>query len=188
MSKNGLYPTGDANTHVSENFPYNVVPQFRTPMRELVDGPKLAPLPDYSIQAIIIKNSELTLTKGWQEKSILSLKNFFVPVENFAEFEILIPPSDVANKSDYSVIDFRNFNKLNKVSYICILPCYENLSDTDQDFWKIILKKEDGTPDSEGWSSVGRIFMLSTFGAEILPFRIKNLTPEELFVKILIGV
>lgn len=188
MSKNGLYPTGDSQTHVSENFPYNVSPQFRTPIRDLVDGPKLTPLPDYSLQAIIIKNSEIVVSKGWQEKSTISLKNFFVPIENYAEFELLIPPSNVDNKSDYSVIDFRNFNKDNKVSFICLLPCYENLNDVDQNMWKIILKSEDGSSDDSGWNSIGRIFILSTFGSNISPYRIKNLTTEDLFVKILIGV
>lgn len=187
MSKYGVVSTRAAEDHYSENYPYNVKPQFRSPE---VEGklPCLTCPPDYSKQALIFNDNELMVIKGWSKKATIPLKNFFIPVENFSIVEILVKPSNLNDLTTFNTIDFRTLVPENKVNFLCILPLYENLEEIDQENWKLLYKFDTQPNVEDSWRSIGRILFLSTFINEIEPVNIKNLTSENLYLKILYGV
>lgn len=177
------YISNTAENHISEIYPYNVKPQYRAPD---VEGkyPQLSNPPDYSSQAIIFKNNELVIVKGWDEKGTIKLNNLFVPINNFLQMELLVKPSNEMELTDYQTLDFSLLSSENKVNFICLIPSYENQENLDQTYWKIMYKFN----NEDNWNKLGRILMLSHFDNTIEPLKLKNITEEDLYIKILLGV
>jgi len=182
MSDTGQYPVGDAYRHYSENFPYNVLPQVRSP--EPV-GPAIhlkCPA-DPKIQSIIFDGPNLVVIKGWQWKTKFELNSFFAPVDSFFETEITLK-NTVSDDDIFSTFDFSFLNNTdNLANFIAIFPEYHILDENDQSLWKLKFRL---TGETE-WKNLGKIFIWSTTENSIAGFDLKNEIGEDINIKILIG-
>ena len=162
------------------NFPYNVRPHFR---KFVDDGgsPNLLNPPDYSIQSILIKDSNICISQGWETKNILPLNNFFIPVENYIQLEVNLPAH---NSSEFLQIDYTNLNGATGVNYLIMQPKFLNLQNLDQDMWKVDYK----FINEVDYRSMGSLLFLTSVKQDIQPIQIKNNCTENLQCTIIFGV
>ena len=190
----GIYPVGDAYRHTSRNYPYNVIPQSRSPEPE-GSYPDLKCPPDDSLQSIIFDGPNLVVIKGYQWKSKFELKDFFVPCNGFFEMEILIPylKDDVyhyheayhGSEDEYITLNYGLLqDNLGNVPFVALFPQYHNLTENDQDLWKLNFRFQGETE----WRQLGRIFMWSaTKSSGVPPIEMQNNIAEDVYLKILIA-
>ena len=60
---------------------------------------------------------------------------------------------------------------------------FNNMEDLDQNNWKMKYKFE----SDSNWKNLGRILMLSSYDDSIEKIQLKNISTEDIFVKIIIG-
>lgn len=182
----------DANTHQSNNYPYNIIPQFRSPAPSGTISTLECP-EDFSKQFIIIDANNLVVVKGWDWKAKFDISQFFIPNELYQVLEF-----DLKYDSDYKKYTTINYpTPDNTIEFICIFPMYiESMSLDDQNDWKLNWKFSDDptfidpimAEDDNNWNKLGRIFMLSTTKDKPLkPIQLQNRTGEDIKIKILIG-
>ena len=128
--------TGDAYTHSSDVYPYNVVPQSRSP-KPHGPMPKLKCPPDDNKQFILMDvNQHLSVVKGFETKSFLDLKEFFVPVDNYQLYEFVLKYD--GNFDNYITLNYGNMgNPVTGILFVCIYPMYMQTDLDDQNRWKI---------------------------------------------------
>lgn len=191
MSANNIV---DAFRYSTDNYPFNTIPQPRTPAPS-GSLPILKCPADTSLQAIIINNSDLMVVKGWQGKSKLELNDLFIPVNSFFETEVLLP--QLGDSTDYNwemyhgyedefvTIDYGMLkDQEGKVKFICIYPLYINTTEDDQLKWKLKMRFQGETE----WRSLGRIFMYSTGSDDgILPIELQNNMGVDVYLKIMVA-
>lgn len=170
-----------ADQFYQEQYPYNTKPTYR------IDGAHIKPglknLPDSSKQFIIFDRDNLVVIKGWEWKSRIELNNFFVPVENFQESEILLK-SFQELQNEFITVNFNNLSfDDNKASFLCIIPNYLDLDDQEQKNWKLSYKIN----DEAEWKTMSRILMLSTGDNLIEKIDLKNEMGESVLIKLLAG-
>ena len=159
-------------------YPDNVVPQ---PMEQIhsLPFPCLTCPPDHQLQAIMFNCSELSVVRGWDTKTSIQLKEFFQPVDSFAEYELALPQSEITTIS-YGPISGSTANVL----FVAIFPEYHHTTLQDQTQWKLEWRFQGST----AFQGLGRILMLSgTDDNLIAPIEIQNLTSSDIPIKLLIG-
>lgn len=196
--------TEDAYTHASENYPYNIVPQVRSP-KPTGSNPSLRCPPDDSQQFIIMDGHNLSVIKGWEWKTNMDLKEFFIPVDNYMTYEFTLKYDGDYTK--YITLNYGNMgDPILGVNFVCLFPMYHKTDLEDQTKWKIhwcylddpawtVTGAYNDGYDSAGssedettWRQLGRIMMLNgTVDKPIRPLFLQNRTGYDLPIKLLIG-
>lgn len=174
----------------SDYYPYNVVPQVRSPKP---DGPmpNLKCPPDDKQQFILFDGPSLAVIKGWEWKANVPLSNFFVPVNSYNSQEFLLEFDE----------DFTKYAVINNVEslFLMIMPVYIESEIEDQNDWKLYWRfaddpewinetGDDSPEDEDTWRELGRILVLSgTSNKKLQPILLQNRTGYEIPIKVLIG-
>ena len=176
------------SNHQSNNYPYSIVPQFRSPKPEGTI-PMLSCPDDFSKQFIIIDQNHLVVVKGWDWKAKFDISEFFIPNESYQIYEFILKYD-----SDYSKYVTIQYPNSETTQFICIFPMYHNTMDFDnQHEWKLYWQyyNDPSFIDStnlNSWKGLGRILMLSgTDDKPINKILLQNRTGEDITLKILIG-
>ena len=185
-------------------YPYNVVPQVHSP-KPSGPLPNLKCPPDDEQQFIILDQHNLAVIRGWEWKSSMELKEFFVPVDNYQLYEFTLKFDSDYTK--YITLNYGNMgDPIDGVLFVCLYPMYNKTDLDDQNDWKIhwrFLDDPDWTAtgayndgydtvgsseDESTWRQLGRILMLSgTADKPIKPIHLQNRTGEDVGIKLLIG-
>ena len=162
----------------SSEYPYNVIPQYRSPEQNTGPVPCLKCPPDNSIKAILLDCTKVSVVKGANTESSLDLKEWFVPITNYNEFEYVIPASTASISLDYGMTAVDG-----KVKFILIYPQYL-LTELEQINWNIQWKF---TGESE-FRTLGRILVLNgTDTDRIDPITLGNPQGENIPLRILLA-
>lgn len=168
------------STIYSQQYPDNIVPQIRSqkPSEPL---PCLTCPPDNSLQAIIIDNKNLVVIKGWEWRSNISLNDFFQPIDNYAEYQIILPAGETTTLT-YNPIA----NASGNVNFVMLFPQYHTTNIELQSDWKMKWRTSGSSAD---YNPLGRILMLSgTSDIGVQPIEIVNTAPADVEIKILIAI
>lgn len=167
----------------SRIFPYNVIPQYRSP-ESPSPGPCLKCPPDENLQSIIFDGSNLSVIKGFQWKSNIELKDIFIPVEQYLEYELILKSE---SNSDFITLNYGNLSnplKNNGVEFVAIIPLYHLTDLETQNLWWLNFRFQ----GENFWKKLGRFFMWSaTTEIPILPIELQNISGEDITLKILIS-
>lgn len=194
----------DTYQNQSENYPYNVVPQVRTPA-PVGPTPTLKCPPSTSAQFIILDGNNLSVVQGWEWKATFSLKEWFVPVDNYQIYEFTLRAT--TDTTQYSILNYGNIgDPLEGTLFVALFPKYHITELNDQDDWKIHYRFSDDlawtadgvygdeitTPysaeDETTWRQMGRILMMSgTPESLVKPIYLQNRTGIDIPVHVMIG-
>lgn len=175
------------NSDIFQEYPYNVQPQFRSP-KPSSPLPCLKCPPDNSLQAIQFSCNTIAVMRGSESKSIIDLKEFFVPNIQYSEYEYLLevstPVSPGSDEYNYKTLSYGLVGDADgAVTFLLIYPQYI-WTELDQKDWKINYRYE-GVDD---WTELDRILLLShTANTPIPPIELQNRTSSPIILKILIG-
>ena len=207
-------PQEDQNNSASSSeqakyYPYNVVPQVRSP-RPSGKLPKFKCPPDNSQEFILIDNKNLSVVQGWETKTSLDLKDFFIPIESYQQYEFTLKTTSDFTK--YTILNYGNIGDiLDGTPFVMILPMYHVTELDDQNKWSLLYRFVDdpewpnpgyslphdsysgyqtgySAADPYVWRVLGRIFMVHAHpDFPIRPIYLQNRTGVDIPVKIMIA-
>jgi len=185
-------------------YPENIIPQVRSP-RPSSPLPNLKCPPDDSQQFILLDIHNLAVIRGWEWKSNIELKDFFVPISDYLLYEF-----NLKFDSDYTKYVTLNYGNMGDpiegVLFVCIFPLYHTTELNNQSDWKIHWRYLDdpdwtetgiygdgyNTPnspeDEDTWRQLGKLMILNgTKEKPVKPIHLQNRTGKDIPIKILIG-
>ena len=161
-----------------KQYPDNIVPQLRS-VKPGEPMPCLTCPPDTELQSLVFEGSNIAVIKGWEYRTNIDLKNFFQPIDSYAEYQVTIPEGETKSISFGPMA-----NATGSIEFLMVFPQYQNTNIETQDDWKMKWR----TTGSTAWNGLGRILLLSgTSDIKIDPIEISNTSPADIEIKILLA-
>lgn len=165
-------------SNTSSEFPYNVIPQYKSPAPPPNQVPCLKCPPDNSVRAIIMECSKVSVIKGLTNEADINLKEWFVPIENYLEFEYTIPANTSSVALDYGMAGISG-----KVKFLMIYPNYLTTS-LEQSNWFIRWQ----FVGENSFRSLGRILILNGATNDLVaPINLSNPQTVDVPLKVLLA-
>ncbi len=167
MSDINYIPTSsnNANNSVSnteQSFPYNVRPDYITPSIREEELNVIKNPPSYEAQYLSFKDSSLIVEKGYEQKLLIEMKNFFKPADEYVSSQLSIPITSPLDNTLFTQINFTGKNK--GKGLIIFNPDCKNL----------IFKKI--SEDDTKWRGLGILYCETSEFDDIEGIQIKNIS------------
>jgi len=188
---------------MSDQYPFSVVPQVHSPEPSSTNAGLSCP-PDDSQKFIIFGNcNKLAVVQGWETKSSTELKEFFVPIESYMEYEFVLKYD--ADFLNYTILNYGNIgDSIEGVPFLMIFPMYHLTDIEDQGDWELLYRFSDdptwdpidgsgvypdnSAGDATTWRRIGRMFLQDgTDEYPVKPIYLQNRTGKDIPLKILIA-
>jgi len=181
----------DANEYYSDVYPYNVVPQVKSP-KPTGTMPVLKCPPDYSLQAIIMNCNNMSVIKGYEWKASFDLRELFIPVKNYLMYEFTLKAD--SDYTHYVTINYANIEETlgAGINFVMLFPQYQNMDGLDdQDKWFINYQNTSTIADpsiDSNWGHLGRILVLcGSDQKKVKPVYLQNKMGVDVQIKVLLG-
>jgi hypothetical protein len=163
-------------------YPGNVTPQFQSSNNFKKKACLKCP-PDLAVQAAIFEDTELVITKGWERKSNIDLREFFTLLDNFSEYQVTLKPmdSDKWTKLTYGMVGGDD----NSITFLAILPLW-NYTNIDPMYYRLNWRFVNQPNDD--FYALSKILILNApVSNQIQEIELQNPTSSDITVKILIA-